>query len=62
MEDPVNLNHVAEMVHKQQIASINEFEITHDSSTNTWQVVGSGLQRFAHMTNWSGKFKLQYNG
>ena len=52
MEDPVNLNHVAEMVHKQQIASINEFEITHDSSTNTWQVVGSGLQRFAHMTNW----------
>ncbi|ONI28364.1 hypothetical protein PRUPE_1G139700 [Prunus persica] len=51
-EDPVNLNHVAEMVRKQQTASINEFEITHDSTTNTWHVVGSGLQRFVQMTNW----------
>ncbi|TQD80044.1 hypothetical protein C1H46_034417 [Malus baccata] len=50
--DPVNLNHVAEMVRKQQTASINEFEITHDSSSNTWHVVGSGLQRFVQMTNW----------
>ncbi|CAL2227189.1 unnamed protein product [Prunus armeniaca] len=51
-EDPVNLNHVAEMVRKQQTVSINEFEIAHDSTTNTWHVVGSGLQRFVQMTNW----------
>ncbi|KAK9933718.1 hypothetical protein M0R45_020897 [Rubus argutus] len=51
-EDPVDLNHVADMVHKQQTASINEFEISHDSGTNTWHVVGSGLQRFVQMTNW----------
>lgn len=52
LEDPVDLNHVADMVHKQQTASINEFEISHDSGTNTWHVVGSGLQRFVQMTNW----------
>ncbi|KAM5569040.1 GTP-binding protein OBGC, chloroplastic [Rosa sericea] len=51
-EDPVDLNHVADMVHKQQTASINEFEISYDSGTNTWHVVGSGLQRFVQMTNW----------
>ncbi|KAK9933717.1 hypothetical protein M0R45_020897 [Rubus argutus] len=51
-KDPVDLNHVADMVHKQQTASINEFEISHDSGTNTWHVVGSGLQRFVQMTNW----------
>nr|XP_011462703.1 PREDICTED: GTP-binding protein OBGC, chloroplastic isoform X2 [Fragaria vesca subsp. vesca] len=50
--DPVDLNHVADMVHKQQTASINEFEISYDSSTNTWHVVGAGLQRFVQMTNW----------
>lgn len=50
--DPVDLNHVADMVHKQQTASINEFEISYDSGTNTWHVVGSGLQRFVQMTNW----------
>lgn len=49
---PVNLNHVADMVHKQRRAAINEFEISHDSSSNTWHVVGSGLQRFVQMTNW----------
>lgn len=52
LEDPVDLNHVADMVHKQQTASINEFEISYDSSTNTWHVVGAGLQRFVQMTNW----------
>ncbi|KAI8004125.1 hypothetical protein LOK49_LG08G03146 [Camellia lanceoleosa] len=50
--NPVNLNHVADMVQKQRTAPINEFEISHESSTNTWHVVGSGLQRFVQMTNW----------
>ncbi|XP_059632700.1 GTP-binding protein OBGC, chloroplastic isoform X1 [Cornus florida] len=50
--DPGNLNHVAEMVQKQRTAPINEFEISHDSSSSTWHVVGSGLQRFVQMTNW----------
>ncbi|XP_027164234.1 GTP-binding protein OBGC, chloroplastic [Coffea eugenioides] len=48
----VNLNHVADMVQKQQTAPINEFEISHDSDSNTWHVTGSGLQRFVQMTNW----------
>ncbi|XP_031274384.1 GTP-binding protein OBGC, chloroplastic [Pistacia vera] len=51
-EGPVNLNHVADMVQKQRSAAINEFDISHDSSSNTWHVVGSGLQRFVQMTNW----------
>lgn len=51
-QDPVDLNHVAEMVHKQRSSSISEFEITHDSSCNTWHVIGAGLQRFVQMTNW----------
>ena len=50
--DQNNLNHVADMVRKQRTASINEFEISHDSSTSTWHVVGAGLQRFVQMTNW----------
>lgn len=50
--DNDNLNHVAEKVKKERSASINEFEITHDSSTRTWHVNGSGLQRFIQMTNW----------
>ncbi|CBI26092.3 unnamed protein product, partial [Vitis vinifera] len=50
--DPVNLNHVADMLHKQRSASINEFEIFHEKGSNTWHVVGSGLQRFVQMTNW----------
>ncbi|KAK7815170.1 GTP-binding protein OBGC, chloroplastic [Quercus suber] len=51
-KDLVNLNHIAEMVNKKRSASINDFEILHDSSSNTWHVVGSGLQRFVQMTNW----------
>ncbi|KAL5731575.1 hypothetical protein ACHQM5_004289 [Ranunculus cassubicifolius] len=50
--EPSNLNHVAEMVHKQRSAPINEFEISHDSSSNSWHVVGGGIQRFIQMTNW----------
>eukprot|EP00262_Sarcandra_glabra_P009133 TRINITY_DN2314_c0_g1_i1.p1 TRINITY_DN2314_c0_g1~~TRINITY_DN2314_c0_g1_i1.p1 ORF type:complete len:461 (-),score=81.74 TRINITY_DN2314_c0_g1_i1:60-1442(-) len=50
--DPVNLNHVADMVHKQRSASMNDFEISHDSSSNTWHVFGAGIQRFVQMTNW----------
>lgn len=50
--DPVNLNHVADMVNKQRKASINDFEVSHDSGSNTWHVTGSGLQRFVRMTNW----------
>ncbi|MCE3215682.1 hypothetical protein HAX54_003185 [Datura stramonium] len=50
--DPVNLNYVADMVKKQRNSPINEFEISHDSSSRTWYVQGSGLQRFVQMTNW----------
>ncbi|KAJ4957239.1 hypothetical protein NE237_014022 [Protea cynaroides] len=50
--DSLNLNHVADIVNKQRSASINEFEISHDSSSNTWLVVGAGIQRFVQMTNW----------
>ncbi|XP_015162167.1 GTP-binding protein OBGC, chloroplastic isoform X2 [Solanum tuberosum] len=51
--DPVNLNYVSDMVKKQRNAPINEFEISHDSSSKTWYVQGLGLQRFVQMTNWS---------
>ncbi|KAL5541816.1 hypothetical protein UlMin_009526 [Ulmus minor] len=51
-EDPVDLNYVADLVRKQRKASINEFEISHDSNTRTWHVEGSGLERFVQMTNW----------
>ncbi|KAL9410378.1 hypothetical protein AB3S75_044189 [Citrus x aurantiifolia] len=51
-EDQVNLNQVADLVNKQRSASINDFEIFHDSGSNTWNVVGAGLQRFVQMTNW----------
>ncbi|PKI46488.1 hypothetical protein CRG98_033131 [Punica granatum] len=50
--DPGNLNHVADEIKKQRNASINDFRITRQDSTNTWHVVGSGLQRFIQMTNW----------
>ncbi|KAF8017265.1 hypothetical protein BT93_H2454 [Corymbia citriodora subsp. variegata] len=50
--DPSSLNHVAEKVKDQRSASISEFEITHDSSSRTWHVIGSGLRRFVQMTNW----------
>lgn len=43
------------MVRKQRTAPINEYEISHDSSTNTWLVTGPGLQRFVQMTNWRYK-------
>ncbi|XP_028783840.1 GTP-binding protein OBGC, chloroplastic [Neltuma alba] len=48
----VNLNHVAQAVEKERSAPISDFEVFHDSSTNIWHVVGSGLQRFSQMTNW----------
>lgn len=50
--DPVNLNYVADLVKKKRDAPINEFDISHDSSSKTWYVQGSGLQRFVQMTNW----------
>lgn len=50
--DQVNLNQVADLVSKQRSTSINDFEIFHDSGSNTWNVVGAGLQRFVQMTNW----------
>lgn len=52
---PNNLNYVADMVQKQRTTPISEFEISHDSNTNTWHVVGSGLHRFVQMTNWRSK-------
>ncbi|KAI3804622.1 hypothetical protein L1987_26316 [Smallanthus sonchifolius] len=50
--EPTHFSHVAEMVKKQRTAPINEFEIFHDSASNTWNVEGAGLQRFVQMTNW----------
>lgn len=50
--DPVNLNHVADMINRQRSASMNDFEISYDSNSNTWYVVGGGIQRFVQMTNW----------
>ncbi|KAK8946959.1 hypothetical protein KSP39_PZI007447 [Platanthera zijinensis] len=47
-----NLNHVADAIEKQRSASMREFEIIHESSSNTWHVVGAGIERFAQMTNW----------
>ncbi|CAH9132934.1 unnamed protein product [Cuscuta epithymum] len=52
-EGPENLNYVADLLKKQKNAPISEFEISHDGAFNTWHVVGSGLQRFVQMTNWS---------
>ncbi|XP_031098913.1 GTP-binding protein OBGC, chloroplastic [Ipomoea triloba] len=49
---PENLNYVADTLQKEKNAPISEFEISHDDSSNTWHVVGSGLQRFIQMTNW----------
>ncbi|XP_038722429.1 GTP-binding protein OBGC, chloroplastic isoform X2 [Tripterygium wilfordii] len=49
---PLDLNRVADMVNKQRSASLTDFEISHDASSKTWHVVGSGLQRFVQMTNW----------
>ncbi|XP_072982738.1 probable GTP-binding protein OBGC1, chloroplastic [Typha latifolia] len=48
----INLNHVADTIQKQRSSSMNDFEIIHDSSSNTWHVVGAGIQRFVQMTNW----------
>lgn len=50
--DPIQFSHVAEMVKKQRTAPINEFEITHDNTSDTWHIEGAGLQRFVQMTNW----------
>ncbi|CAI9284752.1 unnamed protein product [Lactuca saligna] len=50
--DPVEFSHVAEMVKKQRTAPIDEFEISHDSASDTWRIEGAGLQRFVQMTNW----------
>nr|ANZ78882.1 chloroplast Obg GTPase [Dendrobium officinale] len=47
-----NLNHVADSIEKQRSASMNDFEIFHESSSNTWRVVGAGIERFVQMTNW----------
>ncbi|GKE80227.1 GTP-binding protein OBGC, chloroplastic, partial [Tanacetum coccineum] len=49
--DPVQFSHVAEMVKKQRTAPINDFEISHDSSSDTWHIEGADLQRFVQMTN-----------
>lgn len=46
------MNHVADNIQKQRSASMNEFEVFYDGSSNTWHVVGAGLQRFVQMTNW----------
>nr|GLL22017.1 GTP-binding protein OBGC, chloroplastic [Ipomoea trifida] len=45
---PESLNYVADTL---QNAQISEFEISQDDASNTWHVVGSGLQRFIQKTN-----------
>ncbi|OEL29891.1 putative GTP-binding protein OBGC1, chloroplastic [Dichanthelium oligosanthes] len=49
---PENLNHVSDAIKKERRAPMNEFEIFHDKGTNTWTVVGAGIERFVQMTNW----------
>ncbi|KZV27739.1 GTP-binding protein OBGC, chloroplastic [Dorcoceras hygrometricum] len=53
--DPINLNYVADKLQKQRDAPLNEFNISHDDSSDTWHVDGAGLQRFVQMTNWRYK-------
>lgn len=43
---------MADSIQKQRSASMNDFEVVHDSDSNTWHVVGAGIQRFVQMTNW----------
>ncbi|KAG0501119.1 hypothetical protein HPP92_001191 [Vanilla planifolia] len=50
--DYENLNHVAEAIEKQRRVSLSDFEIFHDSNSDTWHVNGAGIQRFVQMTNW----------
>ncbi|GKA76905.1 GTP-binding protein OBGC, chloroplastic [Tanacetum coccineum] len=59
--DPVQFSHVAEMVKKQRTAPINDFEISHDSSSDTWHIEGADLQRFVQMTNWKYPGDLSIN-
>ncbi|KAJ1292329.1 hypothetical protein BS78_02G384000 [Paspalum vaginatum] len=49
---PENLNHISDAIKKERRAPMNEFEIFHDKVTNTWNVVGAGIERFVQMTNW----------
>ncbi|KDP20156.1 hypothetical protein JCGZ_00033 [Jatropha curcas] len=53
LTEPGNLDHVADMVQKRRRAPITDFEILYDSGSNFWQIVGTGLDRFVQMTNWS---------
>eukprot|EP01018_Ginkgo_biloba_P017792 Gb_36197 [translate_table: standard] len=46
------LNDIGEMVKKQRSAPLNDFEISYDNETETWNVCGAGLERFTQMTNW----------
>ncbi|XP_047067112.1 probable GTP-binding protein OBGC1, chloroplastic [Lolium rigidum] len=50
--DTQNLNHVADAIKRERSSAMNDFEIIHDKSTNTWNVVGAGIERFVQMTNW----------
>uniref|UniRef100_A0ACD5YY65 Uncharacterized protein n=1 Tax=Avena sativa TaxID=4498 RepID=A0ACD5YY65_AVESA len=47
-----NLNHVADAIKRERSSAMNDFEIIHDKGTNTWNVVGAGIERFVQMTNW----------
>ncbi|GKB71476.1 GTP-binding protein OBGC, chloroplastic-like protein [Tanacetum coccineum] len=41
------------MVKKQRTAPVNDFEISHDSSSDTWHIEGADFQQFVQMTNWN---------
>lgn len=57
---PLNLNHVADTIQKERGSSMNDFQILHDGSSNTWHVEGAGLRRFVQMTNWQYVFFLTH--
>lgn len=38
---------------------MSDFEIIHDDGSDTWHVVGAGIQRFVQMTNWRYSFHLR---
>ncbi|KAF3322837.1 GTP-binding protein OBGC [Carex littledalei] len=51
-QNPQDLNHVADAIKRERSALMSDFEIIHENNSNTWHVVGAGIQRFVQMTNW----------
>eukprot|EP00246_Nothoceros_aenigmaticus_P016626 TRINITY_DN7722_c0_g1_i2.p1 TRINITY_DN7722_c0_g1~~TRINITY_DN7722_c0_g1_i2.p1 ORF type:complete len:652 (-),score=147.08 TRINITY_DN7722_c0_g1_i2:329-2113(-) len=47
-----NVRSVGDMVRRQRSAPIEDFTVSCDKHTRTWQIDGAGLRRFTQMTNW----------